>query len=478
MKQRVNGFEAVGNGLMQAGITRVMISLREWDSRMSDILGQQKTHKTSIETLKRTEEAIDSASFFSQKGENAACLIREDAVYKLAPLLEEYSVSGTLIFIIIGEEKYKYMKIISLYGVDYSIAYDLKMIPEMLCNAAEYSRLAGKPAVLYVSQRMLISSMWVDVKSIYGRGAAGGRLSMRSQRAEKIIAKYEHTCADERLVIAVPGDLTDLALNKIHKTNRTDTIVVWNMDLLRSSKMYSLPLRRRRTLVIEKGRSLMHVPVDGEKGRRVVIKNSFSSFEEEIEKAIDGFIRDYPDVCRSTDEVIYDEDGNTALRVRISESGYGYGDETMCPGCIYRRYVAEALASGRYSSYSEDFFCSRRMAHVVTGISNPDVRLVNHPAVSEVVFTNRENAEYAGAAEVSYMEAKCLRDGNIAHEKSVCRIVTERCDGCGKCSRLTGCPAIWRKGLRMFIDEKACTGCGLCAEKCEGRAIEYVGKGE
>ena len=35
-----------------------------------------------------------------------------------------------------------------------------------------------------------------------------------------------------------------------------------------------------------------------------------------------------------------------------------------------------------------------------------------------------------------------------------------------------GCPAIVKDGDRVYIDEKFCTSCGVCAQICPARAIE------
>ena len=54
----------------------------------------------------------------------------------------------------------------------------------------------------------------------------------------------------------------------------------------------------------------------------------------------------------------------------------------------------------------------------------------------------------------------------------------ERCLSCGQCARCNncidnfGCPAIFKKDGRVFIDEVLCVGCGVCAQLCPNDAIE------
>lgn len=51
------------------------------------------------------------------------------------------------------------------------------------------------------------------------------------------------------------------------------------------------------------------------------------------------------------------------------------------------------------------------------------------------------------------------------------RIDQEKCDACGVCVKLLGCPAIIKAEGRVVIDAALCTGCGLCAYLCPHDAI-------
>ena len=54
----------------------------------------------------------------------------------------------------------------------------------------------------------------------------------------------------------------------------------------------------------------------------------------------------------------------------------------------------------------------------------------------------------------------------------------ERCLSCGQCARCNncidnfGCPAIFKKDGKVYIDEVLCVGCGVCAQLCPNDAIE------
>jgi indolepyruvate ferredoxin oxidoreductase alpha subunit len=68
-----------------------------------------------------------------------------------------------------------------------------------------------------------------------------------------------------------------------------------------------------------------------------------------------------------------------------------------------------------------------------------------------------------------------LVEGALTKDQAVAE--AERCLSCGQCSRCNncidnfGCPAIYRRDGRVYIDEVLCVGCGVCAQLCPNDAI-------
>ena len=65
----------------------------------------------------------------------------------------------------------------------------------------------------------------------------------------------------------------------------------------------------------------------------------------------------------------------------------------------------------------------------------------------------------------------------FGHYKGTCRVDTEKCIGCRKCTT-TGCPAlIYKKeDKKVNIDDVQCDGCTVCAQVCPVQAIERIGE--
>lgn len=79
----------------------------------------------------------------------------------------------------------------------------------------------------------------------------------------------------------------------------------------------------------------------------------------------------------------------------------------------------------------------------------------------------------APAATVLLSVEPCARGAPAARPALV---ATSRCNRCGACLSL-GCPALSDPGEEaMWVDPGVCTGCGLCAPLCRGRALA-VGEG-
>lgn len=88
-------------------------------------------------------------------------------------------------------------------------------------------------------------------------------------------------------------------------------------------------------------------------------------------------------------------------------------------------------------------------------------------AAAEAAARRAADAGEGGLAAVVALSA-CRRGAPAAAPFA---IAPSRCNRCGACLGL-GCPAIADGGGEaMVIDAATCTGCGLCAPLCRGRAI-------
>lgn len=73
-----------------------------------------------------------------------------------------------------------------------------------------------------------------------------------------------------------------------------------------------------------------------------------------------------------------------------------------------------------------------------------------------------------------FTEVETGIDEETAHSEAL------RCLSCGQCARCNncidnfGCPAIYKKDGRVYIDEVLCVGCGVCAQLCPNDAIVPV----
>jgi indolepyruvate ferredoxin oxidoreductase alpha subunit len=63
-----------------------------------------------------------------------------------------------------------------------------------------------------------------------------------------------------------------------------------------------------------------------------------------------------------------------------------------------------------------------------------------------------------------------LKKGATSIRKEPCEVLIEKCKACRKCIAL-GCPAIYWKENKAFIDSTLCTGCELCKSVCRFGAI-------
>ena len=141
--------------------------------------------------------------------------------------------------------------------------------------------------------------------------------------------------------------------------------------------------------------------------------------------------------------------------------------------------VIDAIAQGKKAAYGIDKFLSGGAEVEPLQFHTPDEIDESqryHPAgVAPAPGSRAVGAERPGAERNRDFEEFSwgLTEEQVLAEAN-------RCLSCGQCARCNncidnfGCPAIYKKDGRIYIDEVLCTACGVCAQLCPNDAIEPV----
>jgi indolepyruvate ferredoxin oxidoreductase alpha subunit len=105
------------------------------------------------------------------------------------------------------------------------------------------------------------------------------------------------------------------------------------------------------------------------------------------------------------------------------------------------------------------------------GLGVEDVQVVNAYDIDEI---RRQLVRAIQSSEPSVLivRAPCVLQQRIAHPQASW-VDAEKCTGCSACL-LTGCPALIRKGNKVEIVARLCTGCQVCNQVCPHDAILLV----
>ena len=103
------------------------------------------------------------------------------------------------------------------------------------------------------------------------------------------------------------------------------------------------------------------------------------------------------------------------------------------------------------------------------------VEIIDPIDLSNAVKTLEEAIRFNGPSVVISRRPCAMeeqREKRRRNEKVIpCVIDQNKCDACGACIKLLGCPAIIKENDKVLIDSSTCTGCGLCAQVCPHKAI-------
>jgi TPP-dependent indolepyruvate ferredoxin oxidoreductase alpha subunit len=107
---------------------------------------------------------------------------------------------------------------------------------------------------------------------------------------------------------------------------------------------------------------------------------------------------------------------------------------------------------------------------VARGLGIEKVEVVDPYDVKGTTKVIREILDYQGPS-VIISERPCP----LRIERGPAREVLEKCNSCGECVKVFGCPAISLTAERAEIDPTLCWGCGVCEQVCPFDAIRSTG---
>ena len=103
------------------------------------------------------------------------------------------------------------------------------------------------------------------------------------------------------------------------------------------------------------------------------------------------------------------------------------------------------------------------------------VRVADPFNIKEAIRVLKGAMETSGTSVVVFRRPcalLALREKRRGGEKVVLCKITEKCTNCQVCVKAFGCPALYIKDERVFVNEALCTGCMVCTTICPYDAIE------
>ncbi|MGZ4851314.1 MAG: thiamine pyrophosphate-dependent enzyme, partial [Candidatus Bathyarchaeia archaeon] len=112
-----------------------------------------------------------------------------------------------------------------------------------------------------------------------------------------------------------------------------------------------------------------------------------------------------------------------------------------------------------------------RIQDVAKGLGIDKVDIVDPYDIKATTEAIRQALTYNGPS-VILSQKPCP----LLIERGTPREVLEKCNGCGVCVKVFGCPAISESSERAEIDRTLCYGCGVCETVCPFEAIRRIEK--
>lgn len=111
------------------------------------------------------------------------------------------------------------------------------------------------------------------------------------------------------------------------------------------------------------------------------------------------------------------------------------------------------------------------MASLVKGMGVKHVEVVNPYNLKATKEAFKRALEYDGLSVVVAKAPCILLDLKRRRKRITFEVVQEKCTGCNECINNFACPAFYRDGDKIKINDALCTGCGFCVQVCPEGAI-------
>ncbi len=111
------------------------------------------------------------------------------------------------------------------------------------------------------------------------------------------------------------------------------------------------------------------------------------------------------------------------------------------------------------------------IASLVRGMGVKHVEVVNPYNLKATKEAFKRALEYEGLSVVVAKAPCILLDLKRRKKRITFEVVQEKCTGCNECINNFACPAFYRDGEQIRINDALCTGCGFCVQICPEGAI-------